>query len=167
MPDFHTGLTLLVLVAAGTWTVCGIAQWYGAWSDAKRRGAALVEAQKREAKALLKQIEDIERLDTEIRDSRVDIATTVTATAARREALAHFEPPAPVDIYVPSEFPASKRDRAWVVRMGRDGADGARSSEATDRLLLVWAGDHQLAMSRGRQLMGRRGYDAEAASRLG
>lgn len=154
----------VVLAAAATWTLYGASRVSAIWAEAKQRHSGLVEAQKREAKALLKSLEEIDRLDTEIREGRGTIETTVQATAALRQKLADLKPPVPVDIYVAGEFPASKKDRPWVVRLTRE--TGGRSGPKDERLVLVWASDHGLALARGNQMLGRKGYETEAANRL-
>lgn len=163
--DLSTIVTLIVLAGAATWSLYGVGQVSAIWTDAKQRHGGLVEAQKREAKTLLRSLEEIERLDTEIREGRGTIDTTVQATAALREKLASLKPPPPTAIYVTAEFPASKRDRPWVVRMARETA-GGRTAPKETRLLLVWANDHPQALARGTQVLGRKGFETEAANRL-
>lgn len=157
--------SLVVLALAAGWAIYGASQVSALWSAAKRRHSGLIEAQKREARAMLKNLEEIERLDKEICEGRASIESTVQATAALRERLANFKPPRPVDIYVAAEFPASKSDRPWIVRMTRETGTG-RAAPKEERLLLVWAADHGLALSRGRQVLGRKGFDTDAANRL-
>ncbi len=166
MFDLSTFVTVTLLLVATVWMSHGVAQLSAAWAQSKQRLSALTATRKHEAKALLKSVEDIERLSAEIQTGRSTIDTTVQVTAERRQKLEHYAPPPPTDIFVTSEFPPSKRDRAWIVRMGPATAPppGMKRMEC---YLLVWAGDNAAAMSRGRQLMARRGYDAEAANRLG
>jgi hypothetical protein len=165
MFDLPTFVTLVLLLFAAAWMSHGFVRLSAGWARAKQQVATLSDTQKRDAKALLKSVEDIERLSTEIEQGRATIEATVQATAAQRQTLAQYTPPPPADIYVISEFPASKRDRAWIVRMEPDTVPPPPGTKA-EYFLLVWAGDHPAALNRGRQTLGRRGYEAEAANRL-
>ncbi len=168
MFDLPSFPVLVMLVTVVCWF--GHATWrlMNQVSAATERVRAIREQYSRDAKALLKGVQDIDRLTAELKDNREAIETTIQAAAKRRQEIEAYAPPAPPSIYVPAEFPASKRDQAWVVRLQLAGTAGTKQpATASEKYLLVWAVDYALACGRARQMLGRLGFEPVAGHRLG
>ncbi|MBV8536363.1 MAG: hypothetical protein JO128_12260 [Alphaproteobacteria bacterium] len=151
-------VSALVMLAA--WLIFDGARTVAVWSEQACKVQELKSQQAQDAKALLKNVKEIQRLNDEIRDARAGIEATVQTAAAKRQALATFVPPAPSEIYVTSEFPYSKKSRAWVADIKlSDAAQARRSENGIARHLLVWAPDYASACNRAPRFIARKDYE--------
>jgi hypothetical protein len=143
------------LVFAGSWLLVGVARLQFAWTSATKQNAGLKQQQVHEAKELLKIAQEILRLEAEIKEARAGITAAGKQEAEKNKALVGRAAPAAPEIWVHSEFPASRRDLPWIAHLKRTGA-AARTrpaGESNHRYVLVWAADHPGALGRARQLV--------------
>jgi hypothetical protein len=165
--DIETFALVVGVVVVGMWLAAGFARLSAAWTIGDRRARELKLLQQREARRLLHNVQEIQRLNDEIKTVKTEAANVADHRAAREKELAAVVPPPPPPIYVMSEFPAAKRDQPWVIYLRRNATARMRDPDGEEhRHYLLWAADHAAALARGRQILSAdRGYDVEAARR--
>jgi hypothetical protein len=165
--DIATFAVVIGIVVVGLWLAAGFARLSAAWTIGDRRARELKLLQQREARKLLHNVQEIQRLNDEIKSVKTDAASAADHHTAREKELAAVVPPPPPPIYVTSEFPAAKRDQPWVILLRRNATARMRDPDGEDHHhYLLWAADHAAALARGRQILSAdRGYDVEGARR--
>ncbi len=164
MLDFDIMVLAAAISASTVWLAHAGQRLNVAWHKVSQRVRKLKNEQRHEVQTLAKHGKEIERLNGEMAETRRHIETAVQATAARRQELKNFTPPAAKPIYVTSEFPAAKQQKAWVAKLKR--IDGLAGNGDVNRHLLIWAGDYQTALSRAEQLYSRQQYQVVNVTRL-
>lgn len=160
--DLESFAVICGLLAVLGWLVYSAARLLAIWDGAKRHVATLKAEQAQNAKTLLRNVKEMERLNDEIREARAGIETAVQAAGAKREALAKFVPPRPTEIYVTSEFPYAKKSRAWVAELkAANPARGRRAGKDLSHLLLVWAPDYMSAFASAPRFCPRKDYEVD------
>jgi hypothetical protein len=137
----------------GMWLMLGLARVQSGWEKSQSRTATLRFALQNNARQLLQNLKEIEKIEVEITRTKTTAATARQDQEDRRQALTKALPPPPGEIYVTAEFPASPKDVPWVVEIGRD--DKAAPRQAWDREpqpSLFWAATHQAAATRAQQV---------------
>ena len=155
---FDLGLfgEISALVVLAGWLAYDGARMSTLWTEAAGKIQALKSQQAQDAKTLLKNVKEIQRLNDEIREARAGIEAAVQTAGAKRQSLAAFVPPAPAEIHVTSEFPFSKKSRAWVVDLKpSDAARARRSENGAVQHLLVWAPDYSGAQNSAPRFAGK------------
>jgi hypothetical protein len=154
MFDVDAFMLVAALVFAATWLVIGLGRLQYAWVTATRQNAGLKDQQIREAKELFKVAQEILSLEEEIKEARAGIAKAAKTEAEKTKALSERPPPPASEIWVNSEFPASRRDLPWIAHLKRTGAARAATPGLpAHRYVLIWAADHPGALGRARQLV--------------
>lgn len=167
MFDVDAFILVAALVFAASWLLVGIGRLQYAWVMGNRQNASLKEQQIREAKELLKIAQEVLSLEEEIKEAREGISKASKQETEKNKALADRPPPAASEIWVPSEFPASRRDYPWVAHLKRSNASRARAAGAP-RYALVWAADHASALGRAHALVvGDTDVEVEGLRRFG
>jgi hypothetical protein len=137
----------------GMWLVLGLARFQVGWEKSQSRTATLRFALQNNARLLLQNLKDIEKLEVEIERTKKTAATARQDQEDRRHALTKALPPPPGEIYVTSEFPASQKDVPWVVDIGRDDKAAARQIwDREPQPSLFWSPTHQAAAGRAQQV---------------
>lgn len=166
--DLQAFFLLSVLIGTLGWLGHAISRLMNHLSQATGRVQAVRQKCSRDAEALLRNLQEIDRLNAEMKENRGLIDTTVQALAKRRQEVEAFVPPPPPSIYATAEFPASKRDHGWVIRSKMTGVSATKlPAGASEKYLLIWAVDYALAFARARQILGRQGFEPMAGHRLG
>jgi hypothetical protein len=165
--DLETFALVVGLVVAAMWLAAGFARLSAAVAIGERRAGALKAVQQREARKLLRSVQELQRLSDEIKAGKANANSVASQQASKQKELAALVPPPPPPIYVTSEFPSAKRDLPWVIHLRRTVTAKLRDPDGEDhRYYLLWAADHPGAMARGRQILsGDRGFDVEGARR--
>lgn len=166
--DVDAFVLVAALVFASAWLLIGVGRLQYAWVIGTRQNASLKEQQVREAKELLKLAQEILSLEQEIKEAREGIAKAGKQETERNKALKDRPPPPATEIWVNSEFPASRRDLPWIAHLKRNGASRSRAPGASmHRYVLVWAVDHPGALGRARQLVvGDTDFEVEGLRRF-
>lgn len=169
-PGFNIDLFIVVatLVFASLWLLIGVARLYHAWQAGIRNTAGLKQQQVDEAKELMKVAQEVLRLEEEIKEARAAAEKTAKEQAEREKTIGTRPPPPATEIFVSSEFPASKREKPWIAHMKRTGANRARRpGESAARFVMLWAADHASALNRARALVaGDTDYEVEGLRRF-
>lgn len=165
--DIETFVLVVGVIVTAMWLASAFARLAGAWSLGERRARELKALQQREARTLLRNVQEIQRLNEEIKAVKANTAGIADEHSTRLKALEGVAPPPPPSIYVTSEFPSAKRDHAWIIHLRRNATAKLRDPGGEDhRYYLLWAADHPSALARGRQILaGERGFDVEGARR--
>ncbi len=168
MFNFNAYVVVVGVVAMVLWFIIGLARLTHAWRDSQNRTAGLRQKKADDAKALLQGVEEIAKLNTEIRETKQRVEMLETAHEARKKMLAATVPPPPPAVYVSSEFPASSRDKPWMATLRRTAqARPQRSDDPSERYVLVWAPDHTAAQGRAQQaLSAHPGHTVEGVMRF-
>lgn len=155
-PGFDVNLFIVIaaLVFVSGWLLVAIARLQAAWYAGIRNTAGLKQQQVNEAKEMMRVTEEALRLEEEIKEARTAVEKTTKQKADREKALSSRPPAPPPEIFVSSEFSASKREKPWIAHMKRTGANRARRpGESSARFVLIWAADHPGALNRARALV--------------
>lgn len=165
--DVETFAIVVGVIVTAMWLASGFARLAAAWGAGERRSRDLKTMQQREARKLLRNVQEMQRLNDEIKAAKASAASAAEAHASKQQELAGVVPPPPPPIYVVSEFPAAKRDLPWIIHLRRTVSAKMRDPDGEDhRYYLLWAADHTAALARGRQtLSSERGFDVEGARR--
>lgn len=165
--DIETFALVVGIVVFGLWLAAGFARLSAAWTVGDRRAIELKMMQQREARKLLRNVQEIQRLNDEISKAKASAASVADHQTKKQRELAAVVPPPPPAIYVTSEFPSAKRDHPWIIQLRRNATAKLRDPNGEDqRSYLLWAADHAAALARGRQILaGDRGFDVEGARR--
>jgi DsbC/DsbD-like thiol-disulfide interchange protein len=106
------------------------------------------------AKQLLQRLKEIENLDEQVKQAKVSTAAAVKEEEQRRVAVSKAVPPAPSEIHVTAEFPASRKDSPWIVDIQRNEKAPARQPwDFEPQSSLFWAPNHQAAGTRAQQIV--------------
>lgn len=155
------------LVFAASWLLIGVSRLQFAWVAATRQNAGLKQQQVNEAKELLKVAQEVLRLEAEIKEARDGLANTGKQEAEKNKAMADRPAAGNSEIFVHSEFAASRRDLPWIAHLKRSGvAARANPGAGNHKYILVWAADHPSAMGRGRQLVIGSDFEVEGLRRF-
>lgn len=165
--DIETFALVIGVIVTGMWLAAGFARLSSAWAVGDRRARELKAAQQREARRLLRNVQELQRLNEEIKAAKSSATSAASEQASRQKELDAVAPPPPPAIHVTSEFPAARRDQPWIIHLRRSVAAKLRDPSGEDhRYFLLWAADHPAALARGRQILSSdRGYDVEGARR--
>jgi hypothetical protein len=150
-------------LAAAVWLLWGINRLSLAWAAVQARVKELDQKRVDMAREMMKFGEVMMRHKRDEAETSDKLTVLRAQVAAKTKELAEFVPPPPQEILIPSEYPSTRDDKAWIVSMVRpNGAD-----EAHPRQYLVWAGDHGAAMNRARSTLADQafGYEATNAQR--
>jgi hypothetical protein len=134
------------------WLLSGAVRLLGAWEISQRQTSELRLALAGAGRKLLSGIETIQKLDDEIKRVKDQAATAVREQKERQQVLAKSPPKLSPEIHVTSEFPPSRKDRAWIVEFARDPELPPLCGERELTTSLVWARDDSAALLRARQL---------------
>ncbi len=149
-------MNALLLVTVYTclvmWLLFAFARLQAAWEGSQRRTGELRQMLAAAGRKLLTDLETVQRLDTEIERVKESTATALREQKDRHEALAKSAPPPPPEVYVPSEYPPSRQDMAWIVDFVRDSDLAPQPWERAPKTSLVWGRTPSAALDRGRQL---------------
>lgn len=165
--DIETFALVIGVVVTGMWLAAGFARLSSAWAVGDRRARELKLAQQREARRLLRNVQELQRLNDEIKTAKTSATNAASEQVSKQKELDAVVPPPPPPIYVTSEFPAARRDQPWVIHLRRSATAKLRNPNGEDhRYFLLWAADHPAALARGRQVLSSDpGYDVEGARR--
>jgi hypothetical protein len=149
MFNFEAYVMIVAVLAASFWFLIGMARLNNAWRISQVQTAGLRQQRADDAKALLTSVEELMKLNAEVKEARKRGNMLTQANEIKKDYLAGLAPSPPPAIYVTSEFPPSSRDRPWTAVLGRTTAPKSRrADEPGERLLLVWAPDQPLAQGR-------------------
>jgi hypothetical protein len=153
MFNFEAYVVVVALVAAALWLLIGLGRLTHKWRDSQNRTAGLRQQKLDDAKALLKKVQEIVVLETELKQAKQRTGILGEAAETKKKDLKNIVPPPPPAVYVTSEFPPSSRDKAWDALLKRTGAKPTRADEPVERHLLVWAPDHAAAQGRAQSAL--------------
>jgi len=169
-PGFDVDMFIVVaaLVFAGGWLMVGIARLRIAWQAGIRNTAGLKQQQVNEAREMMRLTQEVLQIEEEIKEARSGAEKAGKQKNEREKLIGDRPAPAPTEIFVSSEFSASKREKPWIAHLKRTGANRARRpGESTARFTLVWAADHPAALNRARALVaGDTDYEVEGLRRF-
>lgn len=155
MFDFGGYVMVVAFVAVGLWLLIGAARLHHCWYASQARTAGLRQAKADGAKALLGQVEEITKIEKEIRETNQRVDVLKEALQVKEKQLTDLVPPPPPAVYVTSEFPPSSRDKPWQALLRRTATSKSRrADEPSERYVLVWAPDHQGAQGRAQNALG-------------
>ncbi len=168
MFNFDAYVIVVAIVASSLWTLIGLARLNNAWRVSQVETAGLRQQKTDEAKALLANVEEIMKLEAELKDTRQRANLVEQARDIKKDELEKLVPPPPPAVYVTSEFPPSSRDRPWTALLRRTAAKSSRKDEPSERYVLVWAQDQNAAQSRAQSaLAGHPGFAIDGVIRYG
>jgi len=145
---------LLVMLYAGltVWLLSALARLQGDWEISQRRTSEVRLTLAAAGQKLLSGIETIQKLDDEIKRVEDNAEAAMRGQKGRHQLLAKSPPPPSPEIQVTSEFPPSRKDKAWIVDFVRDSEFPPEPWESAPMTSLVWARDDAAALVRARQL---------------
>ena len=166
MFNFDAYVVVVVIVAASLWTLIGLARLNNAWRVSQAETVGLRQQRTDDAKALLASVEEIMKLEAELKDTKQRANFVEQARDIKKGELEKLVPPPPPSIYVTSEFPPSSRDRPWTALLRRTSAKSSRKDEPSERYVLVWAQDQTAAQGRAQSaLTGHPGFAIDGVIR--
>jgi hypothetical protein len=151
------------------WLLLGVARLNVAWKVSQMETAALRQQRTDDAKLLLTRVEEMMKLDVEVKEARQRVSMMEQANEIKKGDLATITPMPPPAIYVTSEFPPSSRDRPFTAQLRRSTAvKSRRADDPTERHVLVWASDQTAAQARAQSaLSAHPGYAVDSALKFG
>lgn len=163
--SFDGVIAVAGILAAAVWLMWGVNRLMLAWAAVQTRVKELDQKRVDMAREMMKFSDVLLRNKRDEKETSDKLAALRGQVAAKTKEIAEFVPPPPREILVPSEYPSTRDDKAWIVSMARpNGAD-----EGSPRQYLVWAGDHVAAMNRARTTLAEQafGYEVANAQRYG
>jgi len=148
----NTGLLVMLYAGLAVWSLSALARLQGGWEISQRRTSELQLTLAAAGRKLLSDIETMQKLEDEIKRVKDNAAATVREQKGRHQLLAKSSPPPSPEIQVTSEFPPSRKDKAWIVDFVRDSEFPPEPWERVPMTSLVWARDDAAALVRARQL---------------
>jgi hypothetical protein len=161
-------LLVVAVFGVGLWLLLGVARLNVSWRVSQMETAALRQQRTDDAKLLLTQVEEMMKLDAELKEIRKRGSMVQQANEIKKGNLASMTPLPPPAIYITSEFPPSSRDKPYVAQLRRTTAvKSRRADDPVERHVLVWAQDHSAAVGRAHSaLSAHSGYAADSPFKL-
>lgn len=147
-----TFLVVILYGVFGLWAFFALARVQAAWEVSQQRTSELRQALSAAVAKLARDLETAQKLDAQAERVKEDVAAAAREQKERHETLARSTPPPPPEVHVISEFPASRRDTAWVVDFVRDTDMPRQPWEREPNTSLIWAPSQSAALDRARQL---------------
>src|SRR5258708_533548 len=135
------------------WLLSALARVQAAWETSQRRTSELRTTLAAAGRQLLGNVEMIQRLEDDIKRVKDNAAAAAREQKDRHQVLAKAPPSPAPEIHVTSEFPPSRKDKAWIVDFVRDSELPPQPCEREPKTSLVWAPDKSAALGRARQLI--------------
>jgi hypothetical protein len=147
-------VVLMSVVWAGLalWLMAALARLQAAWELSQKRTSELRLTLTAAGKTLLGDVETIQKLEDEIKRVKDNTAVALQEQKDRQELIVKTPPPPAPEIKVTSEFPPSRKDKAWVAEFERDSEFPPQPWERIPMTSLVWAPDNAAALVRARQV---------------
>jgi len=148
MFNFEAYMVVVAVVVAALWSLIGLARLNNAWRMSQAETINLRQQKTDDAKALLARVQELMKLDAELKEAKQRANVVEQAHDIKKGELEKLVPPPPPSIYVTSEFPPSSRDKPYTGLLRRTAGKSNRKDEPSERYVLVWAPDHNAAQTR-------------------
>ena len=160
-------LVVIAYVGGVLWILCALARMQVAADASQRDMSQLRSTLTAAGLKLMSDLETAQKLEDEIKRVRESVAQARREQVDRHAAIARSAPPPSPEVYVTSEYPASRRDTPWIAEFVRDTEVPPQPGECQPMSSLIWAGTHATALSRARQIVGEhRTYDVASVRPL-
>lgn len=134
------------------WIFVGLSRLQAAWELSQRQTSEVRHALTAAGLKLLRDLETIEKLESETNRVKEDAAAAIREQAERHQTVARSTRAAPAEISVTSEYPTSRQDKPWIVEFTRDSESPRQPWEREPPTSLLWAPTQAAALARGRQM---------------
>src|SRR5215472_4535748 len=113
--SFEGVLAMAGILAAAAWLMWGINRLMQAWAAVQARVKELDQKRVDMAREMMKFADVMLRHKVDEKETNDKLATLRGQIAAKTKEIAEFVPPPPQEILIPSEYPSTRDDKAWIV----------------------------------------------------